>query len=354
MRTDRLFIAGLGTRVPELFPVAEAVRQGLYDARTAEADGWRSVAVAGSEPAPELAARAGALALRRSGVAAADIALLIHAGTYHQGPDLWYAPQYLQRRLLPASTVPAFALHQGCTGILDAVQLAHGYLTAHGGAGAALVTGADNYGTPLFDRWTYAAGWRTGRGSVLGDAGSAVVLSAHTGPLRVRAVASSSLPGWEELYRGDERLHPPGATAGTPLALGSRMAAYAARHPGAAERVAADLARARTALARQVLDEAGVKASDVTRVTHVFTGHPRYLRTLLDPLGIDPARGLLELGRTLGHLGVNDQLVGLAHLLETDAVGPGDHILMMGNGVGISLACALVEVIARPGWKPNT
>lgn len=349
MRTEHLYIAGLAGRVPELLPVTEAVADGRYDAGRAEADGWVSVAVAGDVPAPELAAEAGLEALKRSGIGADRIRLVLHAGTYHQGPDAWYAANYVQNRVV-GGTAPAVGLDQGCTAMLDGVALAYGQLAADPAATAALVTAADNFGGPLIDRWNYAEGWAGGRGTVLGDAGSAAVLSTEGGPLRIRAIAQSSLSAWEHLYRGDEPVFPPAATTGTPLALGHRMAAWADRHPGSRREVARELVEARTALAHRVMAEAGVTPSDITRVTHVFSGHPRYLETLLEPLGIDPSRGMLELGRAHGHLGANDQFLALTRLVEGGAVGPGDHVLMMGNGAGISLACAVVEVLADPDW----
>ncbi|WP_344336181.1 3-oxoacyl-[acyl-carrier-protein] synthase III C-terminal domain-containing protein, partial [Kitasatospora putterlickiae] len=107
---------------------------------------------------------------------------------------------------------------------------------------------------------------------------------------------------------------------------------------------------ARTAAARRAIEEAGVTAADITRVTHVFSGHPRYLEGLLRPLGIDPGRGMLDLGRTLGHLGACDQFLSLTHLLDSGALAPGDHVLLTGNGAGISLAAAVVEVLEHPAW----
>ena len=82
----------------------------------------------------------------------------------------------------------------------------------------------------------------------------------------------------------------------------------------------------------------------------MFSGSPRYVEGLLGPLGIAPERGMLDLGRTVGHLGACDQFLALAHLVDTGAVGPGDHVLLMGNGGGISLAAAVVEVLDRPTW----
>ncbi|GAA1397642.1 hypothetical protein GCM10009639_35260 [Kitasatospora putterlickiae] len=59
---------------------------------------------------------------------------------------------------------------------------------------------------------------------------------------------------------------------------------------------------------------------------------------------------MLDLGRTLGHLGACDQFLSLTHLLDSGALAPGDHVLLTGNGAGISLAAAVVEVLEHPAW----
>ncbi|MFF2659161.1 ketoacyl-ACP synthase III family protein [Kitasatospora sp. NPDC058032] len=351
MRTDHLYIAGLAAHLPRLRPLTEEVAAGRPGAEQALADGWTSVSVADDTPAPELAAEAARLALKRSGLRAEDVRLVLHAGTYHQGPDGWYAAHYLQHHVL-GGTAPAIGLDQGCTAMLDAARLAHGHLVHAPQRSAVLVTAADNFGAPGIDRFTYAHGFGAGRGSILGDAGCAVLLSAAAGPLRIRSVAQSSLSSWERVYRGTEDLFPPSPAGGTRIPMGLRMGAYADRVTDRDLRLsmARDLTQARTDLARRAMEEAGVTAADITRVAHVFTGHPRYLEGLLRPLGIDPGRGMLDLGRTLGHLGACDQFLSLAHLVDTGAVGPGDHVLLLGNGAGISLAAAVVEVLDDPAW----
>ncbi|MER7701527.1 ketoacyl-ACP synthase III family protein [Kitasatospora sp. NPDC097605] len=351
MRTDHLYIAGLAAHLPRLWPLADAVAAGRAGADQALADGWTSVSVADDTPAPELAAEAARLALKRSGLHAEDIRLVLHAGTFHQGPDGWYAAHYVQHHVLGTSA-PAIGLDQGCTAMLDAARLAHDHLAHAPERSAVLVAAADNFGTTTIDRFTYAHGFGTGRGSILGDAGCAVLLSATEGPLRIRSLVQSSLSSWERLYRGTEELFPPGPAGGTPIPIGRRMGAYADRVTDRDLRraMARELTEARTAVARRAIEEAGVTPADITRVTHVFSGHPRYPEGLLRPLGIDPARGMLDLGRTLGHLGACDQFVSLAHLLDTGAVGPGDHVLLTGNGAGISLAAAVVEILERPAW----
>lgn len=47
---------------------------------------------------------------------------------------------------------------------------------------------------------------------------------------------------------------------------------------------------------------------------------------------------------------VNDQIVGLTHLVETGQVGPGDHVLIVAHGGGVSITCAVVRIDERPSW----
>lgn len=347
MRVDDIFIAGLGAYVPPSFSAAKAVELGLYDPVEYAAAGWTGAAVAGDLPAPDMAVRAARQAMAGSGHTASDVDLLLHATFFHQGPDGWSPHHYVQRNTI-GRTIPSFEIRQACNGMLGGMELAACFLTAAPGRIAALITGADNFGAPLVDRWRYLAGAATDRGSILGDAGSAVVLSTRAGFARLRAINSASLPDFEEVYRGDAPLFPPSSTIGRPMELGSRIAEFARRHPVAYEAAREKLQRVRTELALRTLAEAGLRPVDISRATHVFSGGEGYLRAILGPLGIDPARGMLEYGRGVGHLGVNDHIVGLHHLRQTGAVGPGDHVLMLGNGVGIALSCAVVEILDQP------
>ncbi|MGW5049512.1 ketoacyl-ACP synthase III family protein [Actinokineospora sp. NPDC004072] len=326
MSSSELFIAGIGAHVPATVPV--------------DGGGWTGVAVAGELSAPEMAVIAARAAL--AGLDPSGIDIVLHAAFLHQGPDGWPAAQYIQRNTI-GGTAPALEVRQACNGVLGAIDLARDYLARPGRSGA-LITGADNFGTPLVDRLRYLDGAETDRGSVFGDAGCALVLSRRGGFAEVRGVAAASLPEFEPMYRGDAALFPPACTVGAPMRMGARIAEFTARNPEFLPAARDLLRRTRVELAQRALAEAGITAAEVTRVTHVFAGAEGYLRGLLDPLGIDPARGLLDYGRSVGHLGVCDHVAGLRHLVDTGAVGPGDHVLMMGNGVGISLACVVLRM----------
>jgi 3-oxoacyl-[acyl-carrier-protein] synthase-3 len=347
MIPDEVFIAATGVHLPDPVPTTTAVHTGLFDAAEAREGGWTGVVVAHDVPAPELAASAGRQAMARSGRHDADVGLLIHAAVTHQGPDMWPAHGYVQRHTV-GGHAPALEIRQSCNGMLAGIELAAGVLGA-GGRDAALITAADNFGTALVDRYRYASGAGTNRTSILGDAGAAVVLSRHGGVARLLAVNSTSAPELEELYRAGVPLFPPEPTMGRAAALGRRFAHYREHAPDAFAAAKQVMTTTRTALALRTLAQAGVQPGEVTRVTHVFSGGQHYVDSVLAPLGIDGDRGMLALGRRLGHLGACDHIVALDHLLATGQLEVGDHVLMTGNG-GTSFGCALIRIEAPPPW----
>ena len=341
MKTSNIFVAGVGVHVPESFPADDAVERGWYDEDERELYGWTGAAVAGDIPAPDLAIHAGRQALERSGHSAADIALHMHVSTYEQGPDGWAAHSYVLNHV-GGHDVPSYRVWQACNGVFGSTELAASYLLAAPERAAALITGADNVGLPGFNRWNY--GMSNG---VLGDAGSALVLSRTRGFAELRSVATASLGEAEAYYRGAEPIFPPTADRN----IRDRLASVGS---DAAESLADLLRRmgdVRTELALRVLDEANVRPDQIARVCHQLTAQPRYAEQMLAPLGIETERGLRGYGHQYGHLTVNDQLVGMTHLIESGEVGPGDHLLVMSHGGGTALSCAVITMVERPGWS---
>ncbi|MEW1604839.1 ketoacyl-ACP synthase III family protein [Streptomyces sp. NPDC093808] len=347
MKVEGMHIAGTGAYLPPSMPAERAVELGLYDRQAWQASGWTGAAVAGDMPAPEMAVLAARRALACSGHRTDEIDALFHAYGFHQGAVIWPPQHYVQQRTI-GGQAPAFAVYQACNGMLGAMELAVGHLQGAGRT-AVLITGADNFGVPTIDRWSYASGpFKTNRGTILGDGGAALVLSRRPGVAELLALNSASLPDLEEMYRGDLPLFPPEASLGRQIHVGARIAEYAAREPRKLTEAKNRLARMRTVLGERTLADAGVEPGQITRVTHVFCGGPEYVRSVLGPLGIDPDKGMLELGRDLGHLGTADHVLSLDHLLRTGQVGPGDHVLMASNGASF-VTCALFKITAVLG-----
>ncbi|MFF4244888.1 ketoacyl-ACP synthase III family protein [Streptomyces sp. NPDC001822] len=340
MKTPDLYIAGLGVYVPPVMDARKAVELGLYDAEDHEHHGWTGTAVAGDMTAPDMAVQAARQARERAGTHPHDLALHIHACLYRQGPGAWSAQHYILRHLTDRD-IPAYRIEQGCNGLIGSIELAACYLQAVPERKAALVTGADNVGAPGFNRWASLDN------GVLGDGASAVVLTKEPGFARVLSVVSGSTAEVEEHFRDEE--FPPVTVPGGGAVDENRSAAERVQDEAVSEAVGRQ-AELRTELALRAMAEADLDVSEITRVAHIFTGRKSHLRSILDPVGLSIDQGLLEFGRKVGHMTVNDQVVGLAHLVETRAVSAGDHVLIMAHGGGVSVTCAVIRVEYIPRW----
>jgi 3-oxoacyl-[acyl-carrier-protein] synthase III len=337
-----LYIQSIGSHVPGAVTTEWAVRSGLYDAAEREAHELVSVAVAGDTPAPEMALYAVQDAFKRCG-GSADLAALFYASTWHQGPEGWLPHAHLQRHAV-GGQVPATEIRQGCNGMFTALWLASAVLRSAGGPRSALLVAADNYGTPMIDRW------RMGRGYVAGDAACAVLLGAEPGFARLRSVRSLTVPEADDMHRGAEPLFPPGITVGRGIDFTSRAAAFrtSARADAALAQMRV-LERTRQ-VAEEAAGEAGIALADVTRVAFMNYSREVVEQTCMAALDMPMSRSVWEYGSTIGHCGASDQVLAFDHLLRTGELSPGDHLLMLGIGPGVHVAAAVIEVLAVPAW----
>jgi len=335
VQVDSVFFRALGTWLPESVPPP------ALDEQSSEAGGLTGALVAGDVAPPELAVRAVRQAFARGGVDPDEISLLLHASVFHQGPDGWLPPSYIARETL-GTPVPAIEIRQGCNGLFSGLELAVNHLAADPGRRAALLTSAENFNSPLVDRWTAHPG------SYLGDGAVAVVVDRRSGFARLRSLATVSVPELEQLHRGTQPLFPPGATDGRPLDFGARVREFS--ELGLVPDGQQLLAKARDGLLAQVLSEAGTELADVAWVVSMNNSRPHVAKRLLEPLGLPMSRSGWEFGRGFGHLGASDQFVTLERIVAAGRVAPGDRVLMLGVGPGISIGAAVVEILAVPAW----
>lgn len=338
MRCDDLYVAGLARHLPGMLNVAEAVADGRYDEQEHAANDYASVTVANGQAPPVMAVAAGGLALERSGVPAGEVSLLLHASAWFQGVDYWPAASYVHREVLGGNRrAPALDVAQMCNGALGAVELAASHLMAVRGRRAALVTTADRFEEPGFDRWRGDVG-----GIVYGDGAAAVVL-AREGFARLLSVGTVVDTGLEAMYRGAEEF---AAAPGRAVDVRARRRAFMAGAEGVADRTTAGL----TESVELALEESGVKLADVARFVWPNVGLHTLRTRYLAPLGLEVEATAWHWGRRTGHVGAADQLTGLADLVETGVAGPGDRVMLIGIGAGFSWTCAVVEITARPSW----
>ena len=195
MKTQGVFLGATGIYLPERMSVDSAVAQGHVGEAEAHRYGITGVTVAGELPAPEMALRASRQALQRAGQDPAALSLLLYVTTWYQGPHGW-CPQYYVQRHTGAGQATAAEVRQGCMGMFSACELAAAHLMATPEHTAALLTAADNYNSPLLDRW------RSSPHSPLGDGACALLLTRRPGFARLESINSVTLPQYEDRHRG--------------------------------------------------------------------------------------------------------------------------------------------------------
>lgn len=345
MLTPDLYISGLGVHLPETVSVEWAVEHGLYSMEEVEAHELAGAAVAGDTPAPEMALSAAQEAVKRSGILPASLSLLLYAATWHQGPDGWLPHSYLQRHLT-GGHVPAVEIRQGCNGIFSGLDLASAYLRADPDRHSALLVAADNYGTPLMDRW------RIGPGYIGGDAASAIVLATEPGFAQVLCVCSVTVPEAEELHRGGEPLFPPGVTVGRTMSFGTRNDSFrkeaVTRTVGTAALM--KIQQQLMVIIDRALSESGIEVGDLTKVAFMNYSREIVQQRCMAALRLPMSRSTWDFGRTIGHCGASDQILALDHLLSRGELGPGDHMLMLGTGPGVIVSAAVIRILTTPAW----
>jgi 3-oxoacyl-[acyl-carrier-protein] synthase III len=349
MRVRDIFFSGIGMYLPEIESVESAVARGLYSAGDVVSRGFSGATVAGDMWAPEMALRAARDALKNSGVSPEDLAALLYASVWHQGPDGW-GPQYYLQRYLVGDDLLAAEIRNGCNGTFTGIELAVAVLRAEPDRKAVLVTASDNFGTPLIRRWQPGS-----QSAVMGDGASAVVLTKDGGFAQLLSICTASYSRMEEMYRAGEPLFPPGVTEGRVLDFKAHYEAFIEKvaTEGTGVEMGAEMLirqqQRNMECANRALAEAEVKIDDIKRVI-VHNIAKEDATANLSVLGFSLSQSTWEYGSGIGHLGASDHVISLHHLLATGQLSPGDHILLTGAGPGVTYKSAVVQILDVPSW----
>lgn len=341
VKIEGVYLAGIGTYLPDLVTTEDAVRKGWYDAATREASELESVAISDSMSAPDMAVKAAEIAVRRSGHAPDDFGALLHSSAFHQGPDGWSPPHYILHNTLNRP-ITAMEIRQGCQGMLSGIALAAHRLAYEPDKPAVLLTAADNYSAPLVNRWT------TSRLSIFGDGAAAAVVSRVGGFARVLSIGTHSAPGMEALHRGNEPIFPPAATVGRAMDFEARVQHWMGEwaqgntppmeHPGEVLNIALE----------QALKDAECSLDDIVRVCHPSATLSALRDQFLDPIGIGLDRGIWDHTKRVGHISAADVFIGLEYVWRSGQVRPGDKVLIFTGSPGFEAGCAIVEIVSEP------
>lgn len=342
MRFPRPFgISGPTMWLPEeRQSTADAVRLGLIEPEAAEELGHSQLPVA-TESAPELAVAAARQALRSADLEPHDLGLLLHAWIHYQGHDLWSPAHYIADQLRATDATP-IGIQQVCNGGAASVELAVARLLAEPTLGHALITTADRFAAPGFDRWSgdYGIGY--------GDGATALIL--HDPELRpadllLHAIATVAAPQLERMHRGDDPFGPAARTLTEQVDIRRTKKAYLAANglEGFTKESSASLRR----VVESCLSAAGMEPTD-PRLRYVVP--PRLGRKTLD-LAYAPTltqvtgAELLRMGEDTGHLGAGDAAACLAQLHREKLLGADEYALVVSAGAGFTWSCMLVGAV---------
>ncbi|GAA3799000.1 hypothetical protein GCM10022403_036180 [Streptomyces coacervatus] len=321
---------------------ADALAAGRVTADEADAMGYGQLPVSPDLSAPEMAVRAARHALSRAGVRAGDLSAVLHAWTYHQGHDFWSPAHYVAARTGALDAIPT-GVQQMCNGAAAALRTAVHQLAARPGDGPVLVTTADRFAPPGFDRWGGDYGvW-------YGDGATAAVVGAGPRPegaLALRALHTRAAPELESAHRDTEAFHPAPHTRSAAVDVRRTKKAFLAEH--GRPRFLDRLRRETTAVLAEALTEAGI-GSGGRQLSAVLL--PRLGRaTARDVYG--PAVGavtdapLADLGENTGHLGAGDLLSNLAALAADTGphrLGRGEYAAVLSAGAGFTWSAVVVQ-----------
>jgi 3-oxoacyl-[acyl-carrier-protein] synthase-3 len=336
---DDVHLNGIGSDVGALTPVAAPLAAGEFTPNDAARTGQLSTAV--SELAgPELAVRAGREAMRQARAATGDAiqpSLCLHAGIYHSGVDFWHAASYV-RDQLGIGAGPGLTLELGAmsNSLVAGIDVAASIIRGRPDHESALITAGDRFGGTGFPHWS------TDIGIVYGDAGSAVVLSRRPGLARVRSIASFTDPSLEGLQRGDEPFRMASVAAHRPIDIRQRKREWLSQR--STDEVNGRNGDAVSMVVKTALTDAGLDLPDLARICAPHYGRRLVETQILRPLGIAEDRTMTELGLRVGHLGASDQIVALHHLLHSGEVSGGDHVMLLGIGVGMTWTAVVLEL----------
>ncbi|RKT88987.1 3-oxoacyl-[acyl-carrier-protein] synthase-3 [Saccharopolyspora antimicrobica] len=341
MRWNDLYIGATAMSLGREESTAEAVADGRYPAKENEAAGFLSVCVDPEGPTMDLAVRAAETALARAGEKAGQVGLVLHSSIFYQGIDDFSPAAYIQGRTVGGSGI-AIEVAQASNGGMAALELAASYLTAQPQTSSVLITTADRFVPPGYDRYN------TVGGMLFGDGGTAAVLCRGSGVARLLSSATTGDTTYGDVQLAGEPWSDVAGGNGWPLNVQSRVHSYAAEH-GAEIFVDMVQAAARSELEtmERALADADLEAGDIDWWVFPHNGLSLTDWDGRKAFGVDVSRTTWDWGRRCGHLGAGDQFAGLTHLLESKKVQPGDRVLVYGSGTGFMYCAAVLEIVAE-------
>ncbi|KAA1249952.1 hypothetical protein F0Q45_12390 [Mycobacterium simiae] len=229
---------------------------------------------------------------------------------------------YVQRILRQRDSL-AFVLNAGCDGGCTAIETVARILSNSPDVNAGLVCAALRWRPDGGGRWSAST-------NLIADGAAAAIISKKEGFARLIVSQVTSEPDLEGLLQN--RVTQPGIFD-IPMVTDG-IGAYAGT-------VTQSILTAISA----TLAEAKISIEDIayfcTSAPHLASLEELFLR----PTGIPIEKTCWSELRKIGHVGPCDQILGLAHLVATGQLKPGQFVMLVGGGGAWRVTCLLLQVV---------
>lgn len=286
----------------------------------------------------DLAVRAGEIALRRAGVEAGAVDLVILAITDIAEYLYWDAAAAVTSRL-DARHAEAMLLSQACGGGVAAFDVVAGKFATHPRYRTALVIAANRIAETYWDRVETST-------SLSSDGAAAAVLRRDHPSCRWLATEVVTDGRYADFMRMEVggAVHPFTGTERPAIApLIDRMDTFFDGNGGAALAFVDQLHARNRDVIERACASADIAIGSIERVLYLHDNAGAFA-DLAKALGVPLDRTNIEIARDHGHFGPADQLLSLERLLATGELVAGDTVALLSMGTGMHWACTLLRI----------
>lgn len=227
---------------------------------------------------------------------------------------------YIQRILRQPQSL-AFGLEAACDGGMAGIEVVARILSGSSKIDAGIVSAANRCPNDA-DRWV--------AGNLLGDGAAAVIISKKTGFAQLIASRTASEPDLEALVENTATQSDAADFPLTKVGLGPYLET---------------IAQTVWATIFGILAEAELSLDDIS-----YFCPPTFSKVSFEEIYL--RRGAIPIEKTCwpelqknGHVGPCDQILGIAHLIDTGRLKQGAFVMLMGGGLPWRFTCTLVQVV---------
>lgn len=316
--------------------VSDAITNRIYAEKDSIESGYESILFEDHKYPAEMALLSAESCLKRTNFSKENINLISYTSIHRHGHKRFWSPaSYLQRSLGCNNAIP-YCISQGCNSQLIAIQILISQLLIDDSLHSGLSVSSDRFSNSAFNRWNsdYCI--------VYGDAASSVLLTKEPGIFSILNINTVSEPVLEEVHRNDQ------AKPETSKLLVNEHNVKESKKEFLKKYGKTSLSE-KTRLALTKLYTMTFDQSDVIPSEVKYYILPNLGKKILEENYYTVFKGAEDkslwcFGKTVGHLGTSDCMVGLSYLLENNILKSGDIILLLGAGSGFTWSTLLLQI----------